>query len=184
MGVFDVHCTYSGVPLSGDVQVILMQRSGDGWTPLSAPLRSTYDRYGAIDEPDATPAFDAFVRWAKETFDVDGHEEAFETMRDGDAKWEGAEIGYALVDAAVYDALPVAVSAADARLPDALRVPWKTALAGTAPIDLDEAGQYTGYAGEYGAGEAIVRARERFADAPAVLAAIELNAERWRELDE
>jgi hypothetical protein len=183
MGVFDVHCTYSGVPLSGDVQVILMQRTADGWTPLSAPFRSTYDRYGAIDEPDV-PAFAAFVKWMNEVSSVDNAAEAFETMRGGAATWQGADLHYALVDAAVYDALPEATSSADTRLPAALQVPWKTAIAGTGPIDLDTADQYTGYAGDYGARAAIDRARAKFADAPAVRAAIEKNAARWAKIDE
>lgn len=188
MGVFDVHCAYSGIALVGKTQLLLLAKDEDGWTNISAPLRSTYDRYGridipSIDDPSNRSTFDALTAWAREHFGVTGSDDIFEPMTDGQAQWRGREISYALVDAGIYDALPDIWIAADQYLPQKLQHPWKAALKGLAPVDIEGADQYCGFEGEYGCRNRVELALHRFADSPELVAAIHQNAGAWRTLD-
>lgn len=187
MGV-DVHCAYTGIALKGETQLVLLAKDEDAWKVISAPLRSTYDRYGRIDipsmdDPPNRSPFDAFMEWANEHFRVTDSDELFELMIDGQALWRGREISYALVDAGVYDTLPDDWIAADQHLPQRLQYPWKAALKHIAPIDIEDSDQYCGFEGEYGCRSRVELALQRFADNPKIVAAINLNANEWRALD-
>lgn len=182
--MFDLHCGYSGLALREETRVVLLARRGESWVPLAAPLCETYDRGGGIDEPeDGEPAFEAFEAWARAELGTDGLEETLEAMRDGTVEWNGAPLCYALVDEAVYRALPDASTPADAALPEALRVPWKSALGGLVPVDLEDTEQYTGLVGRYGCQARVEAAKVRFRDDPAVLEAIAANEASWAESD-
>jgi len=186
MGVFDVHCAYSGIALNGPTQLLLLAKEKDDWRVISAPLRDTYDRYGRIDFPsdEEDGSFNDFKAWAGEHFGVTDSDDIFEKMVDGEARWRGQQIAYALVDAGVYDALPVDSIAADKHLPQNLQRSWKSVLKDLTPIDFDDSDQYCGFEGKYGCRSRVELALQRFADSPKIVAAINANAESWRELDE
>lgn len=189
MGLFDVHCSYSGVALSGDTQLVLLLGDDDaGWVPISAPFRGTYDRLGGLDEAEPDEAshrdFSALVGFLRGEFGLEDFETALEAMRDREITWHGKTLSYALVDAGVYDALAQDSVEVDPRLPSALRTPAKKAVQALTPIDIDDSDQYTGLTGKYGCRQLIERAEERFSEHPALLAAIEANAREWAELDD
>lgn len=188
MGVFDVHCSYSGVALIGEVQFLLLEGDHNNWRVLSAPFRGCYDRYGRIDLPSADDGasgaqLDAFVAWGHEVSGVSEFEEILEKMLEGQALWRGHRISYTLVDGGVYDALPSVLSEADPNLPEHLQCAWKAALGAIAPIDIEDSDQYCGFEGEYGCRSRTDAAQIRFANDPGISAAIEANASQWRELD-
>jgi hypothetical protein len=188
MGVFDVHCAYSGIALKGETQLILLSKEEDGWKVISAPLRGSYDRYGRIDIPSVAElpngsVFAAFMEWASEHFGVTDSDGIFQSLIDREAVWRGREVSYALVDADVYDALPDTWIAADQCLPVRLQCPCKAALGCVTPIDIEDSDQYCGFEGKYGCRSRVELALQRFADAAGIVAAINHNATRWRALD-
>jgi len=175
----------SGIALTGDVQILLLARREGCWRPISAALRGTYDRLGGVDEPeDQDPSFDAFGQWAKQVLGAEDLSDALERMRDGQAAWNGQELSYALVDARLYEALPDDLLDADPDLPVVLQHAWKAAVADVEPIDVEDSEQYCGLSGSYGCQNRIDAALEQFASNPGLFAAIEANANDWRELDE
>lgn len=185
MGFFDVHCAHSGLALVEDTRLVLLLETDNGWKPLGAPLSGTYDRLGGIDEPeDPSPAFVAFTEWMEELVGESDFEEILFQLRDGEGQWNGHELNYALVDEAVYQALKGPLESADPGIPEALRVGWKRELRTVEPVDLDDTAQYTGVEGEYGCQARIDAARERFRDAPEILAAIAKNEAAWRKNEE
>jgi hypothetical protein len=188
MGVFDVHCRYSGIPLIGDTQLFLLAEHNQRWKVISAPFRGSYDRYGRIEvtfngTDSSKSRFDAFIAWTKEHFGLAEFEQILERMFDGDFIWRGHKISYSLVDAAVYDALPHALTPTDPGLPECLQCPWKGALGAITPTDFEDSDQYCGYEGKYGCRSIVELALTRFANNPAVVAAIKRNASEWQEID-
>ncbi|MEL6546171.1 MAG: hypothetical protein AAFQ82_16205 [Myxococcota bacterium] len=182
MGLFDLHCAYSGLALNGDTRLILLLRDGQRWVPLCAPIAGFYDRAGGLDEPSDHPKAQVFSQFLGQL----GHREfsaGLEAMRDFQLEWKGETLSYALVDAGVYDALPSASPELDSRLPEELGPAAKSAVDGVVPVDVEDGDQYTGLRGTYGCAPRVEAARKRFADSREMLAAIESNAQRWGELD-
>lgn len=106
MGVFDVHCAYSGIPLNGDAQLLLLAEHDDGWKVISAPFRGCYDRYGRIEMAfdgagSSKERFDTLIAWTYENQGLNDFEQILESMLDGDFIWNGGKISYGLVDAGI-----------------------------------------------------------------------------------
>ena len=189
MGFFDLHCCYSGIALTGDTQLILLVKRDQQWQPISAPLRSFYDRLGGLDDPysddpETLRPFSAFTSWAEQHLAAGNLQEALGSMRDLAGRWNGQDLHYALIDAEIYHALDGGLVAADPQLPEDIRVDWKAAILGINPVDLEDSEQYCGLEGDFGCRARVDAALKRFADQPAIVDAIEGNAEEWRELDE
>lgn len=187
MGLFDMHCPLSALPLRGPTQVVLVQRKGPRWIPWVAPIRGTYDRSGFIDEPRAEASqFAAFVAWARDAAERDHIWDALQRLMEDGLDWRGHRIGYALVDAVAFEALAgrdveAATNGADlAVLPEALRVPVARGIDELRPSSARQLGQYSGYDGEFGCKKVILAARRRATAKPDLLEAIERCEERWR----
>jgi hypothetical protein len=184
MGLFDVHCGYSGIALRGDARLVLMQKAGRRWAPIAAPVASTYNRLGGIDERRKDKTFAALSAWLCELTGAEDFEESLQSLTGGEVVFGNDAISYSLVDEGVYQALPGSQSPASEALPNKIRVAWKTAIAKVTPIDFADSDQYCGLKGEFGCARRIARAKKKFASERKVLAAIAKNEALWKQWDD
>ncbi len=184
MGFFDVHCAYSGLALAGDTRLVLLAKEGRQWVPIAAPIVSTYNRLGGLDEAKKSPAWKPLSKWLASVTGQSDFHEAMEALADGEATWNDVPVAYTLVDEGVYQALKGGVTSGSDELPAALRGTYKTALGKLTPIDFEDGDQYTGLRGESGCAKRITRAKKRFAGDKAMLKAIASNEATWQERDD
>lgn len=116
MGVFDLHCSESGIALDGLTRCALVV--GDPktrvWRRAAVPLLGVYDRYGKIESvaPSANVrAIEALggaleVRY-REAKNVEG---VLASMHDDGADWNGQKVWFALFDDLVYRACVATVA--------------------------------------------------------------------------
>lgn len=182
MGLFDLHCPLTGLPLRGLAQVVVVERTARGrWRALSAATRGTYDRSGFVN-PSADGLRQAFLDWATAATGCDDPWDALQALTGDGRDIAGRRIGYALVDAVAFDAVVALGGAWEGGdvLPEELRRPVAARAPEIRPSSVERSGQYSGLEGAYGCAKVIHAARRRCARDPALLAAVDACEQRWR----
>jgi hypothetical protein len=196
--MFATHCVESGLALRGDVRLVpILETSSGGYEPLAGMITGGYDAYGGVDvegELEAQPLIAELRRVCAP---------GVRPERDGRDVWNvlaqdvrsfrlaGRVLSYVLLDEGVATVMEDSIDAdAMARIPErdvldrprsehdrrmaAALLAWRTRLR---PVWETFGGQYSAERGEI---QPFVRAaREKYGGNPAMLAAIDENAEAW-----
>ena len=182
MGLFDLHCPLSGLPLRGSSQVVIVERKRGRWAMLTAPLRGIYDRSGFVDG--TSPRRARLLEWASAVTGRENHWDALQALMGEGAAFGGRHLGYALVDAGAFDAVTMvdatAPWAGGEWVPEGLRQSLAVGAPELRPSNLDRSGQYTGLTGDFGCKSVIAAARRRAHGQPERLAAVDACELRWR----